>query len=38
MDHQQYRGVWLKLVIVQGVLIVSAFNVRRVQRSALARA
>lgn len=35
MDQQQYRGVWLGLVIVQGVLIVSAFNVRRVRRDVL---
>ena len=38
MDRQQYQGVWLGLVIVQGVLIVSAFNVRRVRRVALAPA
>lgn len=35
MDQKQYTGVWLGLVIVQGVLIVSAFNVRRVRRVAL---
>jgi len=35
MDHQQYQGVWLGLVIVQGVLIASAFNVRRARRTAL---
>ena len=28
MDRQQYRGVWLGLVLVQGILIASAFNVR----------
>lgn len=36
MDHQQYRGVWLGLVFMQAVLITSAFNVRRVRRTALA--
>ena len=36
MDHQQYRGVWLGLVVFQAVLIASAFNVRRVRRTALA--
>lgn len=35
MDHGQYRGVWLGLVVMQVVLIASAFNVRRVRRSAL---
>jgi MFS transporter, FSR family, fosmidomycin resistance protein len=34
MDHQQYRGVWLALVVVQAVLIMSAFKVRRVRRTA----
>ena len=38
MDHGQYRGVLLGLALVQGVLIVSAFNVRRVRRTALAPA
>ena len=38
MDHQQYRGVWLGLVFMQAVLIASAFNVRRVRRTALAAA
>ncbi|NML84247.1 MFS transporter [Polaromonas sp.] len=38
MDHKQYAGVWLGLVIVQGVLIASAFNVRRVRRVALVQA
>lgn len=33
MDHGQYRFVWLGLALVQGVLIVSAFNVRRVRRT-----
>jgi MFS family permease len=35
MDHQNYRGVLLGLAVVQGVLIVSAFNVRRVRRTVL---
>ena len=35
MDHQQYRGVWLGLVLMQAVLIASAFNVQRVRRTAL---
>jgi MFS transporter, FSR family, fosmidomycin resistance protein len=35
MDHQQYRAVWLGLVLVLGVLIASAFKVRRVRRTAL---
>jgi FSR family fosmidomycin resistance protein-like MFS transporter len=38
MDHQQYRGVWLGLVFMQAVLITSAFNVRKVRRTALAPA
>ena len=38
MDHGQYQGVWLGLVLMQVVLIASAFNVRRVRRSALAAA
>lgn len=38
MDHRQYRGVWLALVFMQAVLIASALNVRRVRRTALARA
>ena len=38
MDHQQYRGVWLGLVFMQAVLITSAFNVRRVRRTALTAA
>ena len=32
MDLQQYQNVWIGLAIVQMVLIVSAFNVRRVRR------
>lgn len=35
MDQQNYKGVWFGLVVVQGVLIVSAFNVRRVRRDVL---
>lgn len=35
MDHAQYRSVWLGLVLAQGILIASAFNVRRVRRTAL---
>jgi MFS transporter, FSR family, fosmidomycin resistance protein len=38
MDHQNYQGVWLGLVIMQAVLITSAFNVRRARRTALAPA
>jgi MFS family permease len=38
MDHHNYRGVWLGLVIMQAVLITSAFNVRRVRRTSLAAA
>jgi MFS family permease len=38
MDHQAWRGVWLMLALLQGVLIVSAFNVRRVRRTPLAAA
>ncbi|MBE7939958.1 MULTISPECIES: MFS transporter [Ramlibacter] len=34
MDHRQYQGVWLGLVLTQAVLITSAFNVRRVRRTA----
>jgi len=35
MDHQQYVSVIVGLAVVQAVLIVSAFNVRRVRREAL---
>ena len=35
MDSGQYRSVIIGLAIVQGVLIASAFNVRRVRREAL---
>ena len=38
MDHQNYRGVWLGLVFMQAVLITSAFNVRKVRKTALAAA
>lgn len=38
MDHGQYRGVLLGLALMQGVLIASAFNVRRVRRTPLAMA
>ena len=34
MDHQNWRGVWLGLVLMQVLLIASAFNVRRVRRTA----
>ncbi|MBB3178854.1 MFS transporter [Variovorax sp. Sphag1AA] len=35
MDHGQYTSVLAGLAVVQGVLIVSAFNVRRVRRESL---
>ena len=35
MDLQQYSAVWVGLAMVQGVLIVSAFQVRRVRRTPL---
>ena len=35
MDQGQFRGVLLGLALMQGVLIVSAFNVRRVRRTSL---
>lgn len=38
MDRQNFRGVWLGLVLMQAVLIASAFNVRRVRRTGLAPA
>jgi MFS family permease len=38
MDHHQYRGIWLGLVLLQAVLITSAFNVRKVRRTVLATA
>ena len=33
MDHQQFAGVFIGLAVVQGVLIASAFNVRKVRRT-----
>jgi FSR family fosmidomycin resistance protein-like MFS transporter len=38
MDSHNYRGVWLGLVLFQSILIVSAFNLSRVRRTALAPA
>ncbi len=38
MDHQMYRGVLLGLTLTLGILIASAFNVRRVRRTPLAMA
>ncbi|MDB5967469.1 MAG: transporter [Polaromonas sp.] len=38
MDHGQFRGVLLGLALMQGVLIASAFNVRRVRRTAMVAA
>jgi predicted MFS family arabinose efflux permease len=38
MDHKQYSAVLVGLALVQGALIASAFNVRRVRRTALAAA
>ncbi len=38
MDQGQFRGVLLGLALMQGVLIASAFNVRRVRRTALVTA
>lgn len=38
MDHGQYRGILLGLALMQCVLIASAFNVRRVRRTAMAPA
>jgi MFS family permease len=35
MDHRQWQGVWLGLVLLQTLLIASAFNVRRARRTAL---
>ena len=34
MDLHQYSGVFIGLAVVQGILIASAFNVRRVRRTA----
>jgi MFS family permease len=38
MDHGAFSSVWLALALLQGVLIVSAFNVRRARRTVLATA
>jgi hypothetical protein len=38
MDLQEPSLVWLGIAVVQGVLIASAFNVRRVRRTALPEA
>ncbi len=38
MDHGAFSSVWLVLALLQAVLIVSAFNVRRVRRTVLAPA
>ncbi|MGB4116611.1 MAG: MFS transporter [Polaromonas sp.] len=38
MDNGQYRSVLLGLVLLQGVLVASAFNVRRVRRTELVAA
>lgn len=38
MDQHRPAQVWLGIAVVQGVLIASAFNVRRVRRTALAAA
>ncbi len=38
MDQRNYQGVWLGLVVFQGLLIASAFNVRKARRTALAAA
>ena len=35
MDRHQYQGVWLGLVLLQAILILSAFNVTRVRRTVL---
>ena len=35
MDHGSFRGVWLVLALLQGVLILTAFNVRRARRTTL---
>ena len=36
MDHGQFRSVLLGLVLLQGVLVASAFNVRKARRTTLA--
>ena len=38
MDHGQYKSVLLGLVLLQGVLVASAFNVGRVRRTAFVAA
>jgi predicted MFS family arabinose efflux permease len=38
MDSGHYRGVWLGLALMQGVLVASAFQVRKVRRTVLAPA
>jgi MFS family permease len=38
MDHGHYAGVWIGLVVTQGLLIASAFNVRHARRTAPAPA
>ncbi len=38
MDHGQFRGVLLGLALMQGMLIASAFNVRRVRRTPASQA
>ena len=38
MDNGRFTAVWVGLAVVQGVLIASAFNVRRVRRTALVTA
>jgi len=38
MDHHAYSSVWAVLAVLQGVLIISAFNIGRVRRTALAPA
>jgi len=35
MDHQHYSGVLIGLAVVQGVLIISAFRVKQVRRTAV---
>ncbi|HMO47480.1 MAG TPA: MFS transporter [Rubrivivax sp.] len=35
MDRGAYRGVWLALALLQGALIITAFNVRRSRRTVL---
>jgi MFS family permease len=34
MDHHNYQGVWVAVVATQMILIASAFNVRKVRRTA----